>query len=94
MKMNGAAKLDDAGASRTVCAVCRHCEHDRHVLEATIPGLISFGSGFGASVGETRLCRRHDHLISPGDTCGEFEADSLTLTRIGKVNVTCRCLVR
>jgi hypothetical protein len=56
-----------------VCGACRHCEHDRHVLEAAIPGLISFGSGFGASVGETRLCRRHDRLISPNDSCGEFE---------------------
>ena len=72
--MNNAAKLDHASASRTVCAACRHCEHDRHVLEATIPGLTSFSSGFGASVGETRLCRRHDQLISPGDSCIEFEA--------------------
>jgi len=73
--MNNAAKLDDASASRTVCAACRHCEHDRHVLEAMIPGLTSFSSGFGASVGETRLCRRHDQLISPGDSCIEFEAE-------------------
>ena len=69
MKMN-----NDVVASRTVCAACRHCEHDRHVLEAMIPGLTSFSSGFGASVGETRLCRRHDQLISPGDSCIEFEA--------------------
>jgi hypothetical protein len=72
--MNDAAKLDDAGASRAVCAACQHCEQDRHVLEAMIPGLTSFSSGFGASVGETRLCRRHDQLISPGDSCIEFEA--------------------
>jgi hypothetical protein len=74
MKMNNAAELHDAGASRAVCAACRHCEQDRHVLEATIPGLTSFSSGFGASVGDTRLCRRHDQLISPGDSCVEFEA--------------------
>ena len=57
-----------------VCAVCRFCEQDRQVLEAMIPGLTSFSSGFGASVGATRLCQRHDQLISPGDACSEFEA--------------------
>ncbi|QIE25705.1 MULTISPECIES: hypothetical protein [unclassified Caballeronia] len=74
--MRDAAKRDDKLASRVVrvCAVCRHCEHDRHALEATIPGLTSFSSGFGASVGETRLCLLHDQLISPGDSCSEFEA--------------------
>ncbi|MFT4434420.1 hypothetical protein [Caballeronia sp. 15715] len=72
--MNHAVKRDDAVANRAVCAACRHCEQDRHELEAMIPGLTSFSSGFGASVGETRLCRRHDQLISPGDSCVEFEA--------------------
>jgi len=83
--MNGAAKLDDKGASRTVCAACRHCEQDRHVLEAMIPGLTSFSSGFGASVGETRLCRRHDQLVSPGDSCSRFE-----VVREGRDAVTTR----
>ncbi len=72
--MNGAARLFGTGAPRSVCAACRHCEQDRHVLESMIPGLTSFSSGFGASVGETRLCRLHDQLISPGDSCSEFEA--------------------
>jgi hypothetical protein len=67
-------KLDDKDPSRRVCAACRFCEQDRQVLEAMIPGLISFSSGFGASVGETRLCRCHDQLISPGDSCSEFDA--------------------
>src|SRR5471030_3527374 len=58
----------------TVCAIFRHCEHDRHALEATNPGLTSCSPGFGASVGETRFCWRRDQLISPGDSCGKFEA--------------------
>jgi len=76
MNMRDVAKLDDKVASRAVrvCAVCRHCEHDRHALEATIPGLTSFSSGFGASVGETRICRLRDQLISLGDSCSGFEA--------------------
>ncbi|MGA7814948.1 hypothetical protein [Caballeronia sp.] len=57
-----------------VCGACMHCEQDRRVLEATIPGLISFSSGYGASVGDTRLCLRRDQLVSPHDSCGEFRA--------------------
>ncbi|SFJ55021.1 hypothetical protein SAMN05192543_10882 [Paraburkholderia megapolitana] len=54
------------------CAACRHRADDRHVLEQKIPGLVVFGSGFGASVASSRLCRVHDQLVSPDDTCGQF----------------------
>lgn len=59
MKMRGVAKLDGAGASHTVCAVCRHREHDRHALDVAIPGLTSFSPGFETGVRKTRPCRRH-----------------------------------
>jgi hypothetical protein len=59
------------------CRNCRHCEHDRRVLETTIPGLSSFGSAFGASVGESRLCRLHDRLVSPRDSCAQFSQDDV-----------------
>ncbi|MGF6752813.1 hypothetical protein [Paraburkholderia sp. GAS334] len=63
-----AALLD---ASRC-CAGCRHRADDRHSLEQSIPGLTVFSSGFGASVAASRLCRLHDQLVSPGDSCSHF----------------------
>ena len=59
-----------------VCGRCRHRVDDRQVLETEIPGLSAFGSAFGASVGTTRLCRRHDRLVSPHDACGDFAAET------------------
>jgi hypothetical protein len=56
-------------------AVCRHCVHwrdDRALLEAAIGGLASFGSAYGASVGDSRLCVRLDRLVSPRDGCAGF----------------------
>jgi hypothetical protein len=60
-----------------ICRNCRHCEHDRGVLETMIPGLGSFGSAFGASVGESRLCRLQDQLVSPRDSCAQFSQDDV-----------------
>ncbi|CAM2138799.1 conserved protein of unknown function [Pararobbsia alpina] len=60
---------------QTLEARCRDCVHrasDRAGLESLIPGLSSLGSAFGASVGESRLCRIHDRLVSPDDHCGQF----------------------
>ncbi|MCC8393269.1 hypothetical protein LJ656_11765 [Paraburkholderia sp. MMS20-SJTR3] len=56
------------------CAACRHRLEERDALEQRIPGLVSFSSGFGASVAASRLCRLHDQLVSPGDRCARFEA--------------------
>jgi hypothetical protein len=55
------------------CAGCRHRAENRDSLEQGIPGLAVFGSGFGASVADSRLCRLHDQLVSPRDTCAHFE---------------------
>jgi hypothetical protein len=55
------------------CADCRHRAEDRQSLEQSIPGLVAFSSGFGASVADSRLCRLHDQLVSPGDVCAQFE---------------------
>jgi len=54
------------------CARCTYYVDDRALLEARIPGLASFGSAFGASVGADRLCVRHDRLVSPRDRCAAF----------------------
>jgi hypothetical protein len=58
-------------------AYCAHCVHradDRHALEQRVAGLVTFSSGFGASVAHSRLCMLHDQLVSPGDTCSAFLA--------------------
>ena len=68
MSMNGAAD----SVTRPQCAQCAHWAEDRAVLEARIAGLASFGSAYGASVGESRLCLRHDRLTQPEDRCAEF----------------------
>ncbi|CAB3779945.1 hypothetical protein LMG28138_00937 [Pararobbsia alpina] len=63
-------------AVRRTCASCTHRDPSRAALESSIPGLSSLGSGFGASVGESRLCRLHDRLVSPGDACAHYHAAS------------------
>jgi hypothetical protein len=56
------------------CAGCTHWADDRAMLEARIPGLASFGSAYGATVGTSRLCLRHDRLVMPQDRCASFAA--------------------
>jgi hypothetical protein len=60
------------------CAGCRYRADDRHSLEHSIPGLAVFSSGFGASVADSRLCRLHDQLVSPADTCAQFSPTGVT----------------
>jgi hypothetical protein len=57
---------------KPICARCAHRADDRALLERRIAGLASFGSAYGASVGESRLCLRHDVLVMPRDTCAAF----------------------
>ncbi|AYQ91887.1 hypothetical protein WJ59_05475 [Burkholderia gladioli] len=66
------AAPESADAARADCARCAHWADDRALLEARIGGLASFGSGYGASVGRSRLCLKLDRLVSPGDRCGGF----------------------
>ncbi|GAB7537126.1 hypothetical protein [Burkholderia sp. 3C] len=54
------------------CGRCVHRADDRALLEARIGGLASFGSAYGESVGDSRLCLKLDRLVSPGDACREF----------------------
>ncbi|XBS70729.1 hypothetical protein ABK905_06290 [Acerihabitans sp. KWT182] len=54
------------------CGRCRFCRQDRGGTEQAIPGLAMLGSAFGASIGDSRLCRRHDRLVSPNDGCPAF----------------------
>lgn len=56
------------------CARCAHWANDRALLEARFAGLASLGSAYGASVGASRLCLRHDRLTMPADHCAAFVA--------------------
>ena len=56
-------------------ARCEHCRHrcdDPRETERRVPGLTSFGSAYGASIGTSALCEVHDCFVSPGDVCGSF----------------------
>ena len=56
------------------CGGCRHRPDDRQAIEQRLPGLIVFGSAYGASIGSSRLCQLHDRLVSPDDACAGFSA--------------------
>ncbi|WP_233833346.1 hypothetical protein [Paraburkholderia sp. ZP32-5] len=62
-----------AAARGPCCAACLHRVESRDALEQRIAGLTTLSSGFGASVADSRLCRLHDQLVSPGDYCARFE---------------------
>ncbi len=56
------------------CAGCRFRLRDRAEHERAIPGLAVMGSAFGASIGQSRLCLRHDCLVLPDDSCPEYHS--------------------
>ncbi|PMS34878.1 hypothetical protein [Trinickia symbiotica] len=58
------------------CTACRYWSSARSSLEASIPGLTSLGSAFGASAADTRVCRLHDRLTAPRDGCRSFTSRS------------------
>ncbi|WP_158900573.1 hypothetical protein [Burkholderia sp. L27(2015)] len=59
-------------ASPRTCGRCRHAIGGGAVMEQQIRGLRTLGSGFGSSIGASRLCQLHDQLVDPGDACLEF----------------------
>jgi hypothetical protein len=70
--MTAVMMVESTVAAQARCRDCAHRDTDRAGLESLIPGLSSLGSAFGASVGDSRLCRFHDRLVSPDDQCSEF----------------------
>jgi len=69
------AMADTSPKAVPVAPACAHCVHrvdHRQALEQRIAGLAALGSGFGASVAQSRLCVLHDRLVSPDDGCGRF----------------------
>ncbi len=76
--MRRAVRIDSTTDAREetrarCCEGCRYRAENRDSLEQDVPGLAVFGSAFGASVADSRLCRLHDQLVSPGDACAQFE---------------------
>ncbi|WP_038580066.1 hypothetical protein [Dyella japonica] len=55
------------------CERCRFFRDDPRETEQRVPGLMSFGSAYGASIAASALCDVHDSWVSPGDSCGRFE---------------------
>jgi hypothetical protein len=56
------------------CGDCRHCVDDPGSIERLLPGLGILSSAYGASRGDTALCRFHDMFLRPGPACPAFEA--------------------
>ncbi|RDI97877.1 hypothetical protein DVT68_12300 [Dyella solisilvae] len=71
--MSAAVAADLPRAAPACCLHCRHREEARQRLEPQLPGMASFGSAYGATVAESRLCGLHDCWVSPRDTCSQFE---------------------
>ncbi|TKC83570.1 hypothetical protein FAZ69_24100 [Trinickia terrae] len=64
--------LERAGAGlRPRCCGCRYRADNRQSFEQSISGLAVFGSGLGASVADSRLCRSHGRLVFPDDACAQ-----------------------
>ncbi len=62
-------------ASSRTCGRCRHAIGGGAVMEQQIRGLRTLGSGFGSSIGASRLCQLHDQLVDPADACPQFSRD-------------------
>jgi len=62
-------------ASSRTCGRCRHAIGGGAVMEQQIRGLRTLGSGFGSSIGVSRLCQLHDQLVDPADACPQFSRD-------------------
>jgi hypothetical protein len=79
----GTAARRERGADELCqhCSVCVHWLSECASLEAGIPGLISLGSGFGASVADARLCLVHDRLTGARDRCLSFVRQAAAVTR-------------
>jgi hypothetical protein len=56
------------------CGVCRHFRGDAQTVEAMLPGLLSFGSGFASVRGTDGICRLRDIMVPSAATCARFAA--------------------
>jgi len=57
---------------RRNCAGCDHFRNDPAYLEATVPGLASFGSGWASVRADDGLCLRHGRHAGARGCCAAF----------------------
>ena len=60
-------------------ACCRNCAFfnaEALLLEAQIPGLRSFGSGFAAVCDGDGLCAKHQRYLTASSICAQFSASA------------------
>ena len=69
--MNLSAATQRSPAARS-CAACSHFRSDPRELEASIPGLRSFGSGYASVRADDGLCTVHDRYLSAASFCASF----------------------
>jgi len=58
-------------------ACCEHCRSrcdDPCEIERRLPGVVSFGTAYGASIAASALCELYDAWVSPEDSCSRFRA--------------------
>lgn len=67
----GGAPRHAAPAAR--CADCAHRDPNPGSIERAVAGLVVFGSGYGSSVADSRLCILHDRFVAPDDRCRAFD---------------------
>lgn len=51
------------------CQNCRHFQNDPRLLEAAIPGLVSFGSGNASVRADDGLCLHHARYVAANAGC-------------------------
>ena len=71
-----AAEPETETVMNLTCRSCVHFDDDPEHLEAEVPGILVFGSGYSSARGHAGFCRRLDRFLDPllaGD-CPSFEA--------------------
>lgn len=59
-------------APKRQCGNCRYFDDDPVRFEQALPGLLALSSGGGDTKGDQGLCARHDRMVAPQLTCGDF----------------------
>jgi hypothetical protein len=92
----GAAQAaPDDEEMRPLCQNCRHFQNDPRLLEASIPGLISFGSGNASVRADDGICLHHSRYVAADSGCSRFQLpthdrrDPISIANIHGKNIGC-----
>jgi hypothetical protein len=58
---------------RRLCQTCQHFQSDPRLLEALIPGLVSFGSGNASVCADDGLCLHHARYVAASAGCVSYQ---------------------